>query len=144
MLTATGLPRDRIEELARRYRDSERVVVCWAMGLTQHRDAVATIQEITNLMLLRGNIGKPGAGLCPVRGHSNVQGDRTMGIWEKAPERFRDALEREFGFTPPAPARAGLGRHDPGDARRAGARVLLDGWQLRRLPPPTASRPRPR
>jgi molybdopterin-dependent oxidoreductase alpha subunit len=70
------------------------------MGLTQHRDAVATIQEITNLMLLRGNIGKVGAGLCPVRGHSNVQGDRTMGIWEKAPDSFLDALGSEFGFEP--------------------------------------------
>jgi molybdopterin-dependent oxidoreductase alpha subunit len=100
VLAATGLAREQIESLAKRYRESERVVVCWAMGLTQHRDAVATIQEITNLMLLRGNIGKPGAGLCPVRGHSNVQGDRTMGIWEKAPDWFLDSLGREFGFTP--------------------------------------------
>jgi molybdopterin-dependent oxidoreductase alpha subunit len=100
VLAATGLSREQIESLARRYRDSERVIVCWAMGLTQHRDAVATIQEITNLMLLRGNIGKPGAGLCPVRGHSNVQGDRTMGIWEQAPEWFLDALGEEFDFSP--------------------------------------------
>jgi molybdopterin-dependent oxidoreductase alpha subunit len=100
VLAATGVPREQIEALARRYRESERVVVCWAMGLTQHRDAVATIQEITNLMLLRGNIGKPGAGLCPVRGHSNVQGDRTMGIWEKAPDWFLSSLGEEFGFTP--------------------------------------------
>jgi molybdopterin-dependent oxidoreductase alpha subunit len=100
VLRATGLAREQIEGLARRYRESERVVVCWAMGLTQHRDAVATIQEITNLMLLRGNIGKSGAGLCPVRGHSNVQGDRTMGIWEKAPAWFLSALGAEFGFTP--------------------------------------------
>ena len=70
------------------------------MGLTQHRDAVATIQEITNLVLLRGNIGKAGAGLCPVRGHSNVQGDRTMGIWEKAPPGFLDRLGEEFDFLP--------------------------------------------
>ena len=62
-------------------------VICWAMGITQHRNAVATIQEIVNVALLRGNIGKPGAGLCPVRGHSNVQGDRTMGIWEQVPDR---------------------------------------------------------
>ena len=102
VLAATGLTRDRIESLAQRYRESERVIVCWAMGLTQHRDAVATIQEITNLMLLRGNIGKPGAGLCPVRGHSNVQGDRTMGIWEKAPDWFIESLGREFDFTPRA------------------------------------------
>jgi molybdopterin-dependent oxidoreductase alpha subunit len=102
VLAATGLSREAIESLAKRYRGSDRVIVCWAMGLTQHRDAVATIQEITNLMLLRGNIGKPGAGLCPVRGHSNVQGDRTMGIWEKMPEPFRNALGEEFGFSPPA------------------------------------------
>lgn len=100
VLAATGLPRGEIEALARRYCESERVIVCWAMGLTQHRDAVATIQEITNLMLLRGNIGKPGAGLCPVRGHSNVQGDRTMGIWEKAPDWFLQSLGREFDFVP--------------------------------------------
>ena len=99
---ATGLTREAIEALAKRYRESERVIVCWAMGLTQHRDAVATIQEITNLMLLRGNIGKRGAGLAPIRGHSNVQGDRTMGIWEKMPEPFRAALGQEFGFEPPA------------------------------------------
>ena len=77
-------PRRRSSGSRRRYRESDRVIVCWAMGLTQHKGAVATIQEITNLMLLRGNIGKRGAGLCPVRGHSNVQGDRTMGVWEKA------------------------------------------------------------
>ena len=102
VLTATGLSREQITSLAKRYCESDRVVVCWAMGLTQHRDAVATIQEITNLMLLRGNIGKPGAGLCPVRGHSNVQGDRTMGIWEKAPDWFIESLGREFDFTPRA------------------------------------------
>src|SRR5690606_10982499 len=80
---------------------SQRIIVCWAMGLTQHRHAVATIEEATNVLLLRGMIGKPGAGLCPVRGHSNVQGDRTMGIWEKAPDFFLDALDREFGITSP-------------------------------------------
>ena len=80
---------------------SERTIFCWAMGLTQHRNAVANIQEIVNLMLLRGQIGKPGAGLCPVRGHSNVQGDRTMGIWERPTEMFLDRLGSEFGFEPP-------------------------------------------
>ncbi|MFL6155643.1 MAG: FdhF/YdeP family oxidoreductase [Marmoricola sp.] len=102
IVATTGLERTQIEALAERYCRSDRVIVCWAMGLTQHRDAVATIQEITNLMLLRGNIGKPGAGLCPVRGHSNVQGDRTMGIWEKMPDTFLDALGSEFDFRPPA------------------------------------------
>jgi molybdopterin-dependent oxidoreductase alpha subunit len=80
---------------------SERTVVCWAMGLTQHTHAVATIGEITNVLLLRGMIGKPGAGVCPVRGHSNVQGDRTMGIWERAPESFLAALDSRFGINVP-------------------------------------------
>ena len=75
------------------------------MGITQHRNAVATVKEIVNVALLQGNIGKPGAGLCPVRGHSNVQGDRTMGIWERPPEHFLDSLRDEFGFEPPARAR---------------------------------------
>ncbi len=100
VLRATGLTRAEIERVARRYRESDRVIVCWAMGLTQHRGAVATIQEITNLLLLRGNIGKRGAGLCPVRGHSNVQGDRTMGVWEKAHDDLLDGLRDEFGFEP--------------------------------------------
>ena len=82
-------------------RDSDATVFCWAMGLTQHRNAVATIKEIANLAFAQGNIGKPGAGLLPVRGHSNVQGDRTMGIWERPPEHFLDALQAEFGFDPP-------------------------------------------
>ena len=76
-------------------------VFCWAMGLTQHRNAVATIKEVSNLAFAQGNIGKPGAGLFPVRGHSNVQGDRTMGIWERPPAHFLDALQKEFGFDPP-------------------------------------------
>jgi len=71
------------------------------MGLTQHRNAVATIREIVNFLLLRGNIGRPGAGPAPIRGHSNVQGDRTMGIWEKMPDSFLDALSEEFSFDPP-------------------------------------------
>jgi molybdopterin-dependent oxidoreductase alpha subunit len=100
VLEATGLTREEIERVARRYRESDRVIVCWAMGLTQHKGAVATIQEITNLLLLRGNLGKPGAGLCPVRGHSNVQGDRTMGVWEKAHDDLLDGLRDEFGFEP--------------------------------------------
>ena len=97
------------------------MIVCWAMGLTQHRDAVATIQEITNLLLLRGNIGKRGAGVCPVRGHSNVQGDRTMGIWEKAHDSLLDGLRDEFGFEPHARARARLGRHASARCATAGS-----------------------
>ncbi|HEX4704747.1 MAG TPA: FdhF/YdeP family oxidoreductase [Pseudonocardiaceae bacterium] len=98
---ATGLPREQIAALSRLLIDSERTIVCWAMGLTQHRHAVATIREIVNVLLLRGMIGKPGAGVCPVRGHSNVQGDRTMGIWEKMPEKFLANLEREFDVPMP-------------------------------------------
>ncbi|MFI7382897.1 FdhF/YdeP family oxidoreductase [Streptomyces sp. NPDC049813] len=102
VLAATGLRRAQIEELRDRVLASERIVVCWAMGLTQQKHAVPTIREVVNFLLLRGNIGRPGAGVCPVRGHSNVQGDRTMGIWEQMPQTFLDALEREFDFTPPS------------------------------------------
>ncbi|RJS19782.1 hypothetical protein DRW03_21640 [Corallococcus sp. H22C18031201] len=97
----SGVPRDQIVAAAEILARSERAIWCWAMGLTQHRNAVANIQEIVNLALLRGGVGKPGAGLCPVRGHSNVQGDRTMGIWEHPKPEFLDALAREFQFEPP-------------------------------------------
>lgn len=97
----SGIDRESIERLAELVATNDRIIACWAMGLTQHKHAVATIQELVNLLLLRGSIGKPGAGLCPVRGHSNVQGDRTMGIVEKPAERFLEALGREFGFAPP-------------------------------------------
>ena len=96
-----GLPRAEIELAARLYRNAERVIMCWAMGITQHHHSVATIQEIANLLLLRGNLGRPGAGLCPVRGHSNVQGDRTMGINERPPAALLDALEQRFQFQVP-------------------------------------------
>lgn len=98
---ATGVPQAEIDELAQRYIESERVIVCWAMGITQHRKGVDTIKEIMNLLFLRGNIGRPGAGASPIRGHSNVQGDRTMGVWEMMPDSFLDALGAEFGFEPP-------------------------------------------
>ena len=101
VLEATGLRIEEIDELAARYLKADKVIITWAMGLTQHKKAVPTIKEIINLLLLRGNIGKPGAGASPIRGHSNVQGDRTMGIWEKMPPAFLDAIEQEFGFNPP-------------------------------------------
>jgi len=101
VLRATGLPWAEIEEAAAMLASSRRIVHCWAMGITQHHNAVATIKEFVNVALLQGMIGKPGAGLCPVRGHSNVQGDRTMGIWEKPPAIFLDRLRDEFGFEPP-------------------------------------------
>ncbi|WP_422732838.1 FdhF/YdeP family oxidoreductase [Microbacterium limosum] len=101
VLEATGLTAAEIDDLAARYMAADNVIITWAMGLTQHKKAVPTIKEIMNLLLLRGNIGKPGAGAAPIRGHSNVQGDRTMGVWEKMPDAFLDALEAEFGFSPP-------------------------------------------
>ncbi|MFG0409180.1 FdhF/YdeP family oxidoreductase [Pseudomonas sp. FYR_11] len=97
----SGLTLAEIELAARMYRKAERVIMCWAMGVTQHRHSVATVQEIVNLQLLRGNVGKPGAGLSPVRGHSNVQGDRTMGIDEKPRAALLDALEKRFRFRVP-------------------------------------------
>jgi formate dehydrogenase major subunit len=101
LLAATGLEPDHVERLVELLATSERTVACWAMGLTQHRGAVATIREIVNTLLLRGSIGKPGAGACPVRGHSNVQGDRTMGIYERPPADFLDRLGAAVGFDPP-------------------------------------------
>ncbi|MFF3738407.1 FdhF/YdeP family oxidoreductase [Streptomyces sp. NPDC002566] len=100
-LAATGLTRAEIESALRMVLASQRTIVCWAMGLTQHKHSVPTIREVVNFLLLRGNIGRPGAGVCPVRGHSNVQGDRTMGIFERPAPAFLDALEKEFGFAPP-------------------------------------------
>ncbi len=97
----SGIPRAQIREIADVVLRSKAMITCWAMGLTQQRHAVATIQEIVNLMLLGGHIGRPGAGVCPVRGHSNVQGDRTMGISEKMPDAFLDKLGETFGFEPP-------------------------------------------
>lgn len=103
ILGSSGLKREQINEAAEMIVNSRSFITCWAMGVTQHTDAVATIQDIVNLHLLRGAIGRPGAGLCPVRGHSNVQGDRTMGIWEKMNPAFRENLEREFNFLAPEP-----------------------------------------
>jgi molybdopterin-dependent oxidoreductase alpha subunit len=97
----SGIARDQIAEAARIVMGTDRLVVSWAMGLTQHRNAVSSIQECMNLLLLKGAIGKRGAGALPVRGHSNVQGDRTMGIWERMPPAFLDRLGAEFHFTPP-------------------------------------------
>lgn len=98
---STGLSWADITRAAALLRDSRKTVFCWAMGLTQHRNGVATIKEVVNVALAQGNIGRPGAGLFPVRGHSNVQGDRTMGIWERVPDSFLDSLQTEFAFDPP-------------------------------------------
>lgn len=91
-----GIQREEIERAVNMISTSPKMIICWAMGITQHENGVQNVQEIVNLLLLRGAIGKPGAGPCPVRGHSNVQGDRTMGIWEKMPDTFLTQLEKAF------------------------------------------------
>ena len=101
LIAQTGLNLSAIEKATELIIQNERIIVCWAMGLTQHKNSVDNIREIVNLLLLKGSIGKKGAGTCPVRGHSNVQGDRTMGIWEKPSEAFLDRLEKEFSFKAP-------------------------------------------
>jgi len=104
--SATGLREPEIRRASDVYIDARATIVCWAMGITQHENAVDNVIAISNLLLLRGNVGRPGAGPCPVRGHSNVQGDRTVGIDHDPPAAFLDALEREFGFA--APREGGL------------------------------------
>jgi molybdopterin-dependent oxidoreductase alpha subunit len=100
-VAATGLPEKTLHRIAERVRTSKATIVCWAMGLTQHKHSVPMLRDVVNMLLLQGNIGRKGAGVCPVRGHSNVQGDRTVGIYEKPSSHFLDALDREFGFASP-------------------------------------------
>ena len=106
LLPETGISIDKIREATALIINNEKIIICWAMGLTQHKNAVDNIRELVNILLLKGSIGKKGAGTCPVRGHSNVQGDRTMGIWEKPPTSFLDSLDKEFNFK--APRKHGL------------------------------------
>jgi len=101
IVASSGIAKGRIFEIAEVLAKAKGVVACWAMGLTQHKNAVPTIRELVNVMLLRGNVGRPRAGLLCVRGHSNVQGDRTMGVWEKMDDAFLDRLGKEFDFSPP-------------------------------------------
>jgi molybdopterin-dependent oxidoreductase alpha subunit len=101
IVEGSGISEAEIREIAAVIGKSKAMICCWAMGLTQHQNAVANIQEIINLLMLGGHLGRPGAGACPVRGHSNVQGDRTMGIWERPSPAFLKSLADEFGFDPP-------------------------------------------
>ncbi len=101
IVDVAGVKQEEIERVTLLAARSRATICCWAMGLTQQPQAVATIQQIVNFLLLRGSIGRPGAGVCPVRGHSNVQGDRTMGIFEKMPDAWLDRLDREFRFSSP-------------------------------------------
>lgn len=99
-LEASGVSQEIFDKAFQLILNNNKIIVCWAMGLTQHQNAVDNIREIVNLLLLKGSIGKEGAGTCPVRGHSNVQGDRTVGIWESAPQPFLDKIEAKYGFKP--------------------------------------------
>lgn len=97
----SGLSKEEVDACIELIAKHQKIIICWAMGITQHRNGVANVQEIVNLLLMKGAIAKPGAGTCPVRGHSNVQGDRTMGIYEKPSKSFLESLEKHFNFTPP-------------------------------------------
>jgi molybdopterin-dependent oxidoreductase alpha subunit len=135
LVEQAGVPEHTIREVAELYLESRAVIACWAMGLTQHKHAVATIQELVNLMLLRGNVGRPGAGLCPVRGHSNVQGDRTMGIHHLPRPAFLDALGDVFGFSPPrTPGLDTVGTVHALEAGEVGVFVALGGNLLSATP----------
>ena len=101
LLQHTGIDRNELEQAVELIKNKSKIIICWAMGLTQQVNAVDTIKELVNLLLIKGSIGKPGAGTCPVRGHSNVQGDRTVGIFEKPAQPLLDALQQNFGFIPP-------------------------------------------
>ena len=101
IISQSGLDRQDIEQITDVYASNKKIIFTWAMGITQHKHSVATIQELVNVLMLRGNIGKAGAGACPVRGHSNVQGNRTVGINEKPPAAFLDALEHHYNFKTP-------------------------------------------
>ena len=138
--TDIGVSADMLERAWNLVSGADRIIVCWAMGITQHRDAVSTIRDIVNFVLLTGNIGRPGAGLSPIRGHSNVQGDRTMGIWHAADDDFLDRLHDRFGFDPPRAhghdAVAAIRAMRAGDARVV---VSLGGNLARALPDSAAT-----
>ena len=124
LLASTGLTSAAVDEAFAMVAGARRLIICWAMGITQHLGAVDTIDEMTNLALLGGHIGRPGAGLCPIRGHSNVQGDRTMGIFERPEMALLDALEAEFAIA--MPREPGLDTLDAVRALSTGrARIMI-------------------
>ena len=130
LIKQCGVERQKIEEAAALLAQSKKIILCWAMGLTQHKNGVANIRECVNLLLLKGSIGKAGAGTCPVRGHSNVQGDRTMGIWEAPPKQFLDKLADTFNFKPPQ--KNGFNTVEAISAMNdgTGKSIYRDGWKF--------------
>lgn len=101
LIAQTGIPREQVEAAANLLINKKRIIICWAMGITQHENGIDNVREIVNILLLKGSIGIEGGGTCPVRGHSNVQGDRTMGVWEKLPPQLAASIKKTFGFDPP-------------------------------------------
>ncbi|AMG56757.1 FdhF/YdeP family oxidoreductase [Pantoea vagans] len=118
ILKISGMAREEIQHIARLYASAERTIICYGMGITQHQYGTQNVQQIANLLLMRGNIGKPGAGICPLRGHSNVQGDRTVGITEIPPQSLLDSIEKVFGFRPP---------HEHGHGAVEAIKAMRDG-----------------
>ena len=144
ILAGSGLTRAQIREAAEIAMKAKRIICCWAMGLTQHKNAVATIQEVMNFLLLGGHIGRPGAGPCPVRGHSNVQGDRTMGIWERMNDQFMDEARRGVSLHAAAGAWHRYRGDDQGHARGQDP-LLPRAWAATSSPPrPIRNSPRRR
>ena len=127
ILRISGVERAQIERMAAVYMGAKSAIICYGMGITQHRRGTETVQQIANLLLMRGNFGRPGAGICPVRGHSNVQGDRTMGIDEKPSAELLGNIEKVFGFHPPQHHGHAVVDSTQGDDRRHGPRCS-SGW----------------
>jgi len=137
--TVAGLARADIEAAADVYAKAERVIICYGMGITQHRHGTSNVQQLANLLLLRGNMGREGAGICPLRGHSNVQGDRTVGITEIPSKAFLDSLQRVFGFEPPrGKGHAAVETIEAMRAGRSSALVCLGGNLPVAMPDPQA------
>jgi molybdopterin-dependent oxidoreductase alpha subunit len=135
LVGASGIEMAEMQQLASMLAGTHRIIACWAMGLTQHEHAIANIQEIVNLLLLRGAVGQRGAGVCPVRGHSNVQGDRTMGIDHRPAPALLDALERRYQFAAPrAPGLDVVGAIDAMENGRARVLFALGGNFLSAAP----------
>ncbi len=142
ILRVSGVERAQIERMAAVYMGAKSAIICYGMGITQHRRGTETVQQIANLLLLRGNFGRPGAGICPVRGHSNVQGDRTVGIDEKPSAELLGNIEKVFGFRPPQKSRPFRGGFSlQGDDRRPVRGVRRPGREFRRPRPPTRRSP---
>ena len=140
--THSGLTRDEIDTAARIYAAAENVIVCYGMGITQHRHGTENVQQIANLLLMRGNIGKPGAGICPLRGHSNVQGDRTVGITEKPNAALIDGIRSRFGIeTPPEHGHDAVATVHAIKDGRSKALICLGGNLAVAMPDPQATYP---